>query len=216
MQNLLFGISLVIISFCSLFAENWNQFRGPTGQGHASTVLPQKWSSESSNLRWRTPIDGKAWSSPIQVDNQIVVTNARTLNDGSSIELEVISLDGETGQFLWNKRLFSYEEMPRIHRKNSYASPTPFFDGESIYVHFGNLGSARMTKSGEVLWKKVFDYSPVHGGGSSPIIYGDLLLFSADGASDPSIYAINNIMQKLFGKKEDQAIQRKTFLFVLP
>ena len=66
----------------------------------------QKWSPESSNLRWRTPIDGKAWSSPIQVDNQIVVTNARTLNDGSSIELEVISMDGETGQFLWNKRLF--------------------------------------------------------------------------------------------------------------
>ena len=216
MQNLLFGVSLVIISFCSLFAENWNQFRGPTGQGHASTVLPQKWSPESSNLRWRTPIDGKAWSSPIQVDNQIVVTNARTLNDGSSIELEVISLDGETGQFLWNKRLFSYEEMPRIHRKNSYASPTPFFDGESIYVHFGNLGSARMTKSGEVLWKKVFDYSPVHGGGSSPIIYGDLLLFSADGASDPSIYAINKHNAEIVWKKRRSSDTKKNFSFCTP
>ena len=33
------------------------------------------------------------------------------------------------------------------------------------------------------LWKKTFNYSPVHGGGSSPVF--KILIFSADGAENP-------------------------------
>ena len=64
--------------------------------------------------------------------------------------------------------------------------------------------------------EKVFDYSPVHGGGSSPIIYGDLLLFSADGASDPSIYAINKHNAEIVWKKRRSSDTKKNFSFCTP
>ena len=43
--------------------ENWPQFRGPDGDGHSdSQGLPLTW-SETKNVRWKTAIHGKAWSS---------------------------------------------------------------------------------------------------------------------------------------------------------
>src|SRR5262245_31439415 len=36
-------------------AEDWPQFRGPTGQGHSiESGLPFQW-SESRNVKWKTP-----------------------------------------------------------------------------------------------------------------------------------------------------------------
>ena len=45
--------------------------------------------------------------------------------------------------------------------------------------------------NGKIIWKKRYDYPPVHGSGCSPVIEGDLLLFSADGASSPALYALD-------------------------
>ena len=46
----------------SLRAEEWPQFRGPTGQGHSTEVgLPLEW-SESRNIAWKVPVDGSGWS----------------------------------------------------------------------------------------------------------------------------------------------------------
>ena len=47
-------------------AEDWPQFRGPTGQGHSSERgLPVEW-SETSNIVWKTPVPGtggrRRWS----------------------------------------------------------------------------------------------------------------------------------------------------------
>src|SRR4051794_38720827 len=54
----------------------WPQFRGPTGQGIAhATGLPVTW-SETQNVTWKTPVRGKAWSSPVVWGDQVWVTNA--------------------------------------------------------------------------------------------------------------------------------------------
>ena len=81
----------LLFSLIQVYGE-WNQFRGETGQGHVDSKIPKFWSQNSSNLAWRTSIIGTAWSSPILVRDQVVVTNARTLNDGKSLDLEVIFL----------------------------------------------------------------------------------------------------------------------------
>ena len=194
----------------------WNQFRGGSAQGHADQVLPLSWSVESTNIKWRTALNGKAWSSPILAEDQIIVSNARTTGEGNAVLLEVISLDGEKGSVRWRKTLFRYPNLPPIHRKNSYASPTPFYDGESIFVHYGNLGTACLSENGVVKWKKVFEYSPVHGSGCSPVIYNGLLYFSADGESNPCFYAIDkytgDVAWKLFRKSNP----KKSFSFCTP
>ncbi len=49
----------------------WPQFRGPSGDGVAeSTNLPVEW-AEDKNVTWKTPIHGKAWSSPVILGDQI-------------------------------------------------------------------------------------------------------------------------------------------------
>ena len=216
MTKLLLVITFFMQSVCLFSWTEWNQFRGKTGQGHASSKLPIKWSRDSPNLLWRTEIDGTAWSSPILVNGHVVITNSRPSIKDNSLELEVLALDGNSGKIAWKRSLFSYPNMPRIHQKNSYASPTPFFDGVSIYVHFGNLGTASLTPEGKILWKKVFSYSPVHGSGSSPIVHGDLLLFSADGASDPAIYALNKSSGAVVWKKRRSGDPKKKFSFSTP
>ena len=215
-MRLLIGFTSIVLGTFVILGSEWNQFRGSTGQGHANKELPLKWSRQSPNLKWRTPIDGNAWSSPILVNDLVVVTNSRASSANKSLILEVIALAGNTGEEIWKETLFSYPDMPRIHRKNSYASPTPFFDGESIFVHFGNLGTARLSPKGKIIWKKVFSYSPVHGSGSSPVVHGDLLLFSADGASDPSLYALNKKNGSIAWKKRRSSDTKKNFSFCTP
>ena len=216
MKHVIFWI-LSLFCFSSLNSkEYWNQFRGVTGQGHVDSAIPKFWNTNSSNLNWKTTIRGTAWSSPILVNEQIVITNARKLLDGKSLHLEVIALDESTGKVAWKQSLFSYPDLPRIHHKNSYASPTPFFDGDSIFVHFGNLGTASLSSGGDIRWRKVFDYSPVHGGGSSPVIHNDLLIFSADGATDPCIFGIDKKNGDLRWKTIRTSRTKKNFSFCTP
>src|ERR1700691_796348 len=54
--------------------ENWPQFRGPDGQGHSDAKgLPTEW-SETKNVRWKTPIHDKGWSSPVVRGKQVWLT----------------------------------------------------------------------------------------------------------------------------------------------
>ena len=126
-----FFLILLVYSF-PIFLQgklDWNQFRGATGQGHASSELPVVWDSDGSNLLWRTKLEGKAWSSPISTGSEIIVSNARADTSGNKLFLEAISIDPINGKRNWRSILFEHNDLPRIHRKNSYASPTPFFFG---------------------------------------------------------------------------------------
>ena len=216
MAGLHICVTFFLLFFLIQVYGEWNQFRGVTGQGYANTEPPKTWNQNSSNLSWRTALEGTAWSSPILVRDQIVVTNARTLNDGKSLDLEVIFLSVLTGEITWRNSLFTYADLPRIHRKNSYASPTPFFDGEFIFVHYGNMGTACLNTEGKTLWKKVFDYSPVHGSGCSPVVHDNLLIFSADGATDPCIYGIDKKDGNVLWKTTRTSNTKKNFSFCTP
>src|SRR5262245_7699054 len=72
----------------------WPQFRGPDGTGvSASTNLPLTW-GEGKNVRWKTAIHGRAWSSPVILGNQVWVTTAT--QDGR--ELSAIAVDRDSGK----------------------------------------------------------------------------------------------------------------------
>ena len=195
---------------------DWSEFRGATGQGQASTKLPLVWDSDGSNLLWRTKLEGKAWSSPISTGGAIIVSNARADASGNKLFLEAISINPKNGKRNWRSILFEHNDLPRIHRKNSYASPTPFYDRNRIYFHFGNLGTACVDKNGKIVWKRTFNYSPVHGSGSSIIGFGKLLLFSADGADNPCLYALNKDDGSIAWKARRTSNAKKNFSFCTP
>ena len=191
-------------------AQDWPQFRGPTGQGHSSeTGLPLEW-SESRNVVWKAPVPGSGWSSPVVADNRVWLTTAIDTGNPRSgpvrSSLRVLAFDAETGKELVNVEVFRLNYAGYINPKNSRASPTPILEGDRVYVHFGAEGTAALTTDGKILWKKQFPYESQHGAGGSPTLYGDLLIFSCDG-NDVDAFVI--ALDKQTGQTKWRTSRRK-------
>jgi outer membrane protein assembly factor BamB len=210
-------ISAVSLSSVCL-AEDWPEFRGPTGQGHSTaTELPVEWGPQK-NVVWKAAVPGLAWSSPVVVAGQIYLTTA--VEKGADHELCALALDAETGSILWQQTLFLQKEKdaPKIHKKNSHASPTPIFEDGKLYAHFGHMGTACLeATTGKVLWStQAFGYAPVHGNGGSPVLVDDLLIFAADAASEPSVIAVEKKSGKLRWRTPRVAEATRKFSFCTP
>jgi outer membrane protein assembly factor BamB len=107
------------------------------------------------------------------------------------VSLRALAFDVETGREVVNVEVFRLQNLRDLNPKNSWASPTPIVDGDRVYVHFGADGTAALTTSGEVVWTARFPYQSQHGAGGSPILYGDLLIFSCDGSDQAFVVALD-------------------------
>jgi outer membrane protein assembly factor BamB len=173
-------------------AETWSQFRGPDGQGHsAETGLPVRWSA-TENVTWRVEIEGQGWSAPVFENGRLYLTTA--IPHAADFALCALCLNADDGALIWTTQVFqqSGSGSPSIHSKNSHASPTPLLADGRLYVHFGHQGTACLDLRGKVIWRNnELRYPPVHGNGGSPVLVGDVLVFSCDGASDPFIVGLD-------------------------
>lgn len=168
--------------------QDWPQFRGPEGQGHStSTGLPLQW-SESQNVAWKTPVPGRGWSSPVVSNGRVWLTTATGERD---VSLRALAFDLETGRQVVDVEVFRVRGARAINPKNSWASPTPILEGDRVYVHFGADGTAALKASGEIVWQARFPYESQHGGGGSPVLHGDLLIFSCDGSDNAFVVAVD-------------------------
>jgi outer membrane protein assembly factor BamB len=172
--------ALWLIAAIGVRAEDWPQFRGPTGQGHSREVgLPLEW-SETRNVAWKIPVDGSGWSSPVVSNGRVWVTAARPAGR-SSVSLRLLAYDVSNGHTVVDAEVFKVSTSTPLNPKNSRASPTPIVDGDRVYVHFGPDGTAALTTAGAILWTRKLSYEPQHGGGGSPALYRDLLIVNCDG-----------------------------------
>ena len=179
--------------------ERWPEFRGPTGQGlSAETGVPLEW-SESRNVRWKAPVQGRGWSSPVIDRDRVWLTTAVTARDGTS--LRAIAYDVETGRELVNVEVFHVRDRDLLNPKNSHASPTPIVEGDRVYVHFGAAGTAALTATGEMIWKARLSYQSQHGNGGSPVLYKDLLIVSCDGSDEAYVIALDKATGKTRWKR---------------
>ena len=185
---------LVVLAGAALEAQDWPQFRGPTGQGHSTERgVPLEW-SESRNVIWKTPIPGRGWSSPVVASGRVWLTTAIKANGAS---LRALAFDVETGREVVNVEVFHLRSIDLLNSKNSLASPTPIVDGDRVYVHFGADGTAALTTSGEIVWKARLPYQSQHGNGGSPALYRDLLIVSCDGGDEAFVVALDTRTGKI-------------------
>jgi outer membrane protein assembly factor BamB len=170
-------------------AENWPQFRGPTGDGVSKAQgLPIRW-SEEEHVAWKTAIHGKAWSSPVIWDAQIWMTTAPP--DGK--QLQVVCVDRDSGRIVHDFTLFEVEKPQFCIPFNSYASSTPVIEQGRLYVHYGSAGTACIdTSTAKVLWtRRDLPCNHFRGPASSPILYGDLLIVALDGFDYQYVVALD-------------------------
>ncbi len=166
-------------------ACDWPAYRGPTADGHAAADArpPLQW-GETQNVRWKTAIHDKGWSSPVICGNQIWMTTARP--DGKV--MFAVCVDRDTGRVVHDIKLFDVARPPtaaegKFNEFNSFASPTPAVEEGRVYLHFGTFGTACLdTATGKKLWERRDQPCDHHRGpASSPILHGDLLILLFDG-----------------------------------
>ncbi|MSU64526.1 MAG: serine/threonine protein kinase [Opitutus sp.] len=199
-------------------ADEWPEFRGPTGQGQATaTDLPVEWSTVK-NVVWKQTVPGSGWSSPVVSRGQIFLTSDVTGN-GEGHSLRVFCLEAATGRMLWNTEVFGAAEFreQQINEKNSEASPTPIIERDRLYVHFGHHGTAGLDRTGKIAWRyRGSDFDTVHGNGGSPILVDDRLVFNADGAEAAHVVALDKKTGELLWKKKRGLDAPQSFSFSTP
>jgi outer membrane protein assembly factor BamB len=215
MRASLLAVALLCFARLSFAADEWPQFRGPDGQGHAANHgVPLTW-SESQNIVWKTPLRGAGYSSPAVGRGLAWTTSA--LDDGKS--LWVTAVDVTSGRIVHEREVLKTSQPPHINSKNSHASPSPVLDGDLLFVHFGSSGTAALsTATGKTVWSRQ-DLKLDHqeGPGSSPIVWNNLLIVHCDGIDVQYIIALDKLTGKTVWKTDrsgdvpPQADQRKAF-----
>jgi outer membrane protein assembly factor BamB len=185
-----FRAALLATAFASLTLHaQWPQFRGPDGSGVSATRgVPVTW-SETKNVRWKTAIHGRGWSSPVVLGDQVWVTTATS--DGR--KLSALALSRDSGRIIHDLELFRVEHPQYAHPFNSYASPTPVMETGRVYVTFGSPGTAAIdTRTGKVIWeRRDIECNHFRGAGSSPIIFRNLLIMHFDGSDRQFVLALD-------------------------
>jgi outer membrane protein assembly factor BamB len=178
--------------------ENWPGFRGGPLDAHSdSTGLATEW-SESQNIKWKIPLPGEGWSSPVIQNNQIWMTTA--LDQGHS--LRALCVDAQSGKLLQNIEIFHVDHPAFKHVFNSYASPTCALESGRVYVCFGTTGSACLdTATGKPIWTNhQLTCDHINGPGSSPILFDNMYILCCDGGDVQYMAALDKNTGKILWK----------------
>jgi outer membrane protein assembly factor BamB len=193
----------------SLAQADWPEFRGPFGDGHATAPgdtrlagLPLNW-SETNNIKWKTEIPYRGWSTPVVLGGQVWLTTAT--EDGH--DFFAIGVDAESGQIRFNEKLFHSghpEPLGNGASMNCYATPSPVIEPGRVYVHFGRFGTACLdTATGKALWKRE-DIQCRHyrGPSSSLISFKNLVILTMDGVDVQYLIALDKQTGKTVWKTD--------------
>ncbi len=144
-------------------AQDWPQFRGPTGCGLASdTVLPITWGGpKKDNVLWTADLLGDGIASPIVWKDRLFIVNVSRKADNKKTgrdypEQFVACYEAKQGKLLWNT-IIPPGPWKRSHNNRAgggLANCTPATDGERVYALFGTSVLAALDFDGKIAWRK--------------------------------------------------------------
>ena len=89
-------------------ADEWTQFRGPTGDGiSTATHVPVNWTA-TEHVVWKQAIPGKGWSSPVLSHGKLYLTTAEEVS-ADVTSLRALCVDAADGHIVWNVEVFQPE-----------------------------------------------------------------------------------------------------------
>ena len=173
--------AVVVLFASALQGQEWTRFRGPDGQGISQAkTIPIKWTE--NDYAWKVKLPGTGHSCPVVWGNKVFVTSG----DQKAALGILLALSASDGEVLWQKqyKLPSYN----MNRLNSYATATPAVDADCVYVLWPTSKETLLVAvdhSGEELWKRTFEgVRCQHGAGSSPIVAGNIVVFTIEHEAD--------------------------------
>ena len=188
----------------SLFANNWNTFRGPTGMGNADGKVATKWSQDS--IIWEINLPGSGQSSPVNWGNRLYITTASKNGKVRS----VLCLDASTGSSIWRQDI-KCASPEGVHKMNSHATPSCATDGERVIAFFGPAGLHCFdANNGKKLWTKedLGDFPGEWGIAGSPILLGDAVIQNCDSTGPSYLLAVDKKSGKTLWKTKRETKPR--------
>lgn len=183
---------LTIISFTGAIshANDWPQFRGPSGNATAADSNPPTTWSDTENIVWKTELPGRGASSPIVFRDRIFLTaytgfgvNIDDPGDRTDLKLHVLCFERDSGKLLWDRFIQASPATQNFgHRvaDHGYATATPATDGEAVYASFGVSGVVAFDLDGNRMWQaSIGDGTAGFGSAASPIVYGEMVYVNA-------------------------------------
>jgi outer membrane protein assembly factor BamB len=131
-------------------------------------------------------------------------TNNQPVVVSGKLSLRAVCVDRRRGALLHDVELMVEPRPQATHATNSFASPTPVLEEGKLYCHFGAYGTACLdTARRRVLWtNRELVVQHENGPGSSPIVWGELVIFHCDGSDQQFIAALDKRTGRLAWKTE--------------
>lgn len=152
---------------------SWSRFHGVDGLGDAGgATIPSEWTD--SDYAWRRKLGSRDVGSPIFIEGKIYYLVSKP--ESRKISLE--SLDEQTGKLRWSK---DYDQNAyHLHQRNTFASSTPSADADNVFISWADSNHTYLKcldHDGNEVWSRDFgSWQSQHGFGTSPRIYGSMVL----------------------------------------
>lgn len=176
------------ICCCSLAAQDWTQWRGPSRDGSMNFTEPKAW-PEKLTTKWKVTI-GEGYASPLFANGRIFEF-ARQEDDEVAM-----SIDPESGKILWRTSYPApYKPVDSAARHGKGPKSTPLLYDGKLYT-FGISGtlSAFDAASGKLVWQKEYskDFKgtwPMFGTSMSPVAADGMIVVLVGTNDDGAIAA---------------------------
>ena len=188
MKSTIGSLSLICCGFLSGFVsipevmavESWTRFHGSKGQGVSDdTLLPVAWTE--ADYAWTRELGSRDVGSPVVYGGKVFYM----LSFPAENRIGVQSVDLKSGELRWTQKFD--QPSHHLHKRNTFASSTPFVDGEFVFVAWSEPEHTYLKcfdHDGVEVWSRDFgSWQSQHGFGTSPVVYGDsVVLFNSQQA----------------------------------
>ncbi len=176
----------IVIALLTAFSASrpagadWRQFRGTDNNPVAADArVGVKW--EASDTLWKIDLPGRGPSSPIVVDDRVIVTASSGALDQ---RLHVLCFDVKTGAELWHRR-FRATGRTFADGTSANAAPTPASDGRRVFAFFSSNDLVCLDLDGGFQWFRGLAYDFPKAGNdigmsSSPVVVDETVVVQVE------------------------------------
>lgn len=147
MKLWLTNLCLLALSVAAFAASDWPSFRGNGSSVSADAAPPAKFSPDDG-VAWKAKLPGRGVSSPIVVDNRIIITSSSGAKED---RLHTLCFDAAKGTLLWERQAWATGRT-LTHTSSAVAANTAASDGTRVFAFFSSNDLIAYDLNGELLW----------------------------------------------------------------
>ena len=138
---------LCLVTFASLRAENWGQWRGPNFNGSTSEKNLPATFSKTENVVWSAPTPGPSGATPVVWGDYVFVSST----DDTAKTCVALAFDRKTGKELWRVKVADGAGQDRM---STFSNPSPVTDGKRVWFFYGNGELVCFDLAGKEVWRR--------------------------------------------------------------